>query len=145
MPEPEPPPRLDAAPRPNHLPWVILFLTFAVTALALFFFDPEKVSIFPACQFHALTGLDCPGCGGLRAVNRLLHGHLGEAFRLNPMLFVLGPLIAGWLGWYFHQRRKHPGRDVGLPKGAVYAVVAGIILFGILRNLLPWLRGVSPP
>lgn len=55
-------------------------------------FPPAASTWYPRCVFHALTGLDCPGCGGTRALHQLLHGHVAEAFALNPLLFLLIPV-----------------------------------------------------
>lgn len=57
-------------------------------AIVLYTFDPSAYPFYPRCLFHALTGLDCPGCGATRAVHALLHGRIGEAFRYNAMLFA---------------------------------------------------------
>ena len=55
----------------------------------LYTFPPTQFAFYPPCMFHKLTGLNCPGCGTTRALHQLLHGHIGAAFRLNPMLFLL--------------------------------------------------------
>ncbi|WP_162831231.1 DUF2752 domain-containing protein, partial [Amycolatopsis ruanii] len=45
------------------------------------------------CWFHALTGLDCPFCGGSRALGALLHGDVLAALSYNAFaLVVLLPL-----------------------------------------------------
>src|SRR6266853_1383676 len=71
-------------------------LTVACLLAVLYFFSPEQYSFYPRCLLHSWTGLQCPGCGSLRAAHHLLHGQIGAAFRLNP-LFVLslavGPMI----------------------------------------------------
>lgn len=65
----------------------------AVGAWVLYTFAPTAYSFYPRCVFRSLTGLECPGCGITRATHHLLHGRLDEAFRLNPMLFVLIGLV----------------------------------------------------
>ncbi|MEW5722540.1 MAG: DUF2752 domain-containing protein, partial [Thermodesulfobacteriota bacterium] len=42
----------------------------------LYLVNPAVSALYPPCPFHALTGLYCPGCGTLRGLNQLLHGHL---------------------------------------------------------------------
>ena len=68
-------------------------LSFAVVAAAgawvLYNFAPTAYGFYPPCMFRKMTGLECPGCGTTRALHHLLHGRVDEAFRLNPMLFVL--------------------------------------------------------
>jgi hypothetical protein len=63
----------------------------AIAAVALI--DPAGSPYYPKCPFRSITGLSCPGCGGLRAVHEALHGHLGAAIRLNPILAVLTPIL----------------------------------------------------
>jgi hypothetical protein len=55
-------------------------------------FDPATSRLFPPCPFRLATGLECPGCGALRACHHLLHGDAIAAFRLNPLLFVAAAL-----------------------------------------------------
>lgn len=97
----------------------------------LYFFDPAAFGFYPRCALHEITGWQCPGCGGLRAMHQLLHGHLGAAWELNPLVFILAP-AAIWLGW-------RQWRGAGLPAGVrpVYGWAAGIalLLFGVWRNL----------
>jgi len=97
---------------------------------------PQGQFFFPRCTFHEWTGLQCPGCGGLRATHELLHGHLAEAWRLNALFVASLPLIAWtalallierWTGL----RPPHPLRFRYL-----WVVALTLIFgFGLLRNL----------
>jgi hypothetical protein len=60
----------------------------------LFFFDPATASFYPPCLFKTFLGVQCPGCGSLRAAHQLLHGNFGAAWDLNPTLMIVGPLAA---------------------------------------------------
>lgn len=71
-------------------------LLLAAGVWVLYTFPPASSSFYPRCVFRQLTGLDCPGCGTTRALHALLHGRIGEAFRLNAMLFAL--MIVAILG-----------------------------------------------
>jgi len=76
-------------------PAALLLLLFSFAAiLLLFFFDPATSSFYPPCLFSTLLGMQCPGCGSLRAAHQLLHGNLREAWALNPALIIVGPLAA---------------------------------------------------
>jgi hypothetical protein len=46
----------------------------------------------PACNFHALVGIPCPGCGGTRAFAALAAGNVRRALALNP-LAAAGALV----------------------------------------------------
>ena len=66
-----------------------LLVLGAVGAWVLYTFAPTAYGFYPSCPFKLITGLECPGCGTTRALHHLLHGRVAEAFRFNPMLFVL--------------------------------------------------------
>ena len=67
----------------------------AVTAAAGVVLGTGIVSV--PCWFHALTGADCPFCGGSRALGALLHGDLAGALRFNAfaVLLLLPAAVAG--------------------------------------------------
>ncbi len=58
------------------LPSLVVAILMALAGIVLFCFDPERCGFYPICIFHQSTGLLCPGCGSLRAMHQLLHGHL---------------------------------------------------------------------
>ena len=112
------------------------FTAVAVAAVLLRVFDPATSGIFPPCPVYYLTGWYCPGCGSLRAMHQLLHGHLWAAWAMNPLTVVLMPFLAYGLASHllFEIRRR------GLPQPLLSAVwvralCAAILLFGIVRNL----------
>lgn len=113
-----------------------IIVGLAAGAAVLFCFDPARYPIYPVCPFHRLTGLDCPGCGTLRAMHQLAHGNLAAAWRLNPLAVALLP--AGcWLGlrelvWQVFGK-KWPGVVTRPFFGWALAVIA--VVFGIVRNL----------
>lgn len=49
---------------------------------------------FISCPTNKIFGFFCPGCGSQRMIHHLLHFEFYEAFRYNPLLFVLFPFIA---------------------------------------------------
>ncbi len=67
----------------------------AVTATAGALLGTGIVSI--PCWYHALTGADCPFCGGSRALGALLRGDLVGALRFNAfaVLLLLPAAVAG--------------------------------------------------
>ena len=120
--------------------WIFAGLTVAFIVVAiLFFLNPAENGFYPRCFFRMATGLDCPGCGGLRATHQLLHGHWREAFALNPLLVVALPIAA-----YFAARTflaRYARWSLPQPfRGVVWVWIAAVtvIAFGIVRNL-PWI------
>jgi hypothetical protein len=113
---------------------LLLFVALAA-AVVLYHFDPAQNGFYPRCQFYSLTGLQCPGCGGLRAVHALLHGQVAEAWRLNALLVAGLPAALTFAGWHWFERRHGPGTFRKLSLAWVWVFVAMVIVFGIVRNL----------
>src|SRR5207302_5482362 len=77
------PPRIG---QPRLGLWFWLLAGFGVVGgVILYVFDPVRFGFYPACTLYRTTGLFCPGCGSLRAMHQLLHGHLIEALRFNAL------------------------------------------------------------
>ena len=106
--------------------------------IALHFRDPHSAGSWGFCPFNAMTGLYCPGCGGLRAVNDLTNADLVGAASSNLVFVALVPLIVLWWvrwtarAWTGAAPTGVAGRRAGLAI-AVFAVV--LVVFGVLRNL----------
>lgn len=98
--------------------------------------DPYSPGFFPKCIFLQATGHWCPGCGGLRATYSLLHGDLGGAMAMNPLVPVLIlPLTLfgfGWL-WLSAAGVKLPAFDI--PRWSVFVILGVLGAFWILRNI----------
>ncbi|HKW27878.1 MAG TPA: DUF2752 domain-containing protein [Verrucomicrobiae bacterium] len=109
----------------------------------LYFFNPSTHGFYPVCEFHQLTGLNCPGCGGTRAVYHLLHGHPLRALQDNALavLFLAG--LAGRAAWFGIQ--KLLCRPVGsfLPPKILWPLLIVAVVFTVLRNL-PAFSFLSP-
>ena len=124
-------------PRQEHLLLLALLAGLAAACVVLFFFDPEQYHFYPVCVFHALTGWNCPGCGGLRATHQLLHGHVGAAWRFNPMVVLLAPAAA----WFALRElvRQTTGRLLPGSLASpvfIWTALPAFVLFGVLRNVL---------
>ncbi len=103
----------------------------------LWWFDPAK-SGTTLCMFHAITGLDCPGCGATRATHELLHGRFGAAWRYNALWVTVLPLAVYTAISELRvmaDRRPLPG---DLPRQAWFWIVAAVaaVLFFVVRNFL---------
>ncbi len=133
-----------AAPVPSRVDWrrkatpIACGCLLAGAAAVVALNDPSAPgSHFPACQFRAITGLWCPGCGLTRGFHQLFNGHVGAAMSYNlfvPVVLVF--VVAKWWSW----TRTAWGRPgIGVPvavqrhAGVVVAVV--LVVYGVLRNL----------
>jgi hypothetical protein len=116
---------------------VALEVVFGLVVIAiLYFVDPSGPSLYPACPFHALTGLHCPLCGSTRALHQFLHGHIGAAVSLNAAVVLGAPLVVSWYLWIgVRQWRNLPAPSMRQRSRLVWALLAMLALFGIARNL----------
>ena len=73
---------------------IIAGLTILPCMVYLWARDPSEQGLTPPCLFFTLTGLQCPGCGTLRALHQLFNGNISAAFWLNPLIFLSAPFIA---------------------------------------------------
>ncbi len=46
------------------------------------------------CPIKLFFGFPCPGCGMTRATFALMHGHVLEALRLHPLVWLITPLVS---------------------------------------------------
>jgi len=103
-----------------------------VGAWILYTYPPGAHSFYPRCVFHAVTGLECPGCGSTRALHHLLHGRVAEAFRYNPMIFAV--MLAGVVAMPSLARGTTPA-FLMKPWFAWTALVV-VVGWGVLRNVM---------
>lgn len=97
-------------------------------------FDPFRQHI-PLCLLNHLTGIECPGCGAIRAVHSLLAGDLLLALRSNALIIAAIPLTAAGLAVWTVRRVRGLATTL-MPSNTVMTVVAVIaLLFMLLRNL----------
>jgi hypothetical protein len=112
----------------------------AAATVALRFRDPHDSGSWGYCPWKLLTGLDCPGCGSLRAVNDLTHGDVAAAASSNLLFVVAVPIaVVLWLLWV---RRSWSGtaprRLTKRTTNVLWtASLVVAVAFTVLRNT-PW-------
>jgi len=130
-----PPPIATTGSRVRIFYWSLAACGAIGAALVLYFFAPEQHGFYPRCLFHAVTGLQCPGCGGLRAAHRLLHGDVAGAWRFNPLVIIAIPLVGAWsIAWLLPLIRGLPQPRFLKQSTWGWAIAAVAILFAIARN-----------
>lgn len=119
-------------------------LAVATTALALR--DPHVPGSWGGCPFLMLTGVPCPVCGGLRAVNDLTRGDLVAALSSNAFVVLAIPVAAAvWAVWLARRVRGRGDEWPPLARPAVaWALVAALLVFGVVRVATPWGAVLAP-
>jgi hypothetical protein len=137
------PQKKSAPPSPVIFAGIVLIATAVGMGAMVFFFNPSTHGFYPICLFHALTGLNCPGCGMTRALYAVLHGNLRLALKDNA-LFVLSCvalIMAG--GRFLWQKANKRPVVFNLPSKFLWLVLAAAIVFAVIRNL-PGFEWLSP-
>ncbi|MEU6251738.1 DUF2752 domain-containing protein [Streptomyces sp. NPDC047043] len=97
--------------------------------------DPNQPGHYPVCPLYRLTGIYCPGCGGLRSAHSFIHGDLLAALQDNALAVVgyLGFAVL-WTVWVVRAAR---GRRLRIELGPVHLWTLGTLLlvFTVVRNL----------
>ncbi|MCL8250305.1 DUF2752 domain-containing protein [Aeromicrobium fastidiosum] len=107
--------------------------------------DPHDSGTYGFCPFQRLTGLPCPGCGGLRAVNDLTRGDVVGALGSNAVAVVMvAAAVVLWCVWVVRRvRGDHTAQLVAVGTRGGLAVLAGLVVFGVLR-VTPWGSWLAP-
>lgn len=98
----------------------------------------------PPCAIYTLTGIYCPGCGGTRATEALLHGHVLHSLWYHPLVLYTAVMFVGFMGTQT-LARLHVGRIKGWKFHNWYLWVAlGIIIVNwIMKNILLFGFGIT--
>ncbi|MER0445072.1 DUF2752 domain-containing protein [Streptomyces sp. Edi4] len=139
QPNPAPsPPRPGRPPGAAPRALLVPLATLAAVASAFAYVglvDPNEPGHYPVCPLYGLTGLYCPGCGGLRSAHDVVTGHLAAALGANA-LAVAGYLLFAvcWVLWAVRSARGRPLR-IELSDRQWWLVGVVVVIFSVVRNL----------
>lgn len=122
--------------------WILRFLSLVIPVIGLYYyyqFFGSNNNVGVICTFYKETGWLCPGCGGQRALQALLHGNVLEALQYNGMIIIYFPLLAFMciaLVEVYIVKNSGFLAKYALPNWFAYFFIAAILIFFVLRNLL---------
>lgn len=88
------------------------------------------------CQFLTLTGCPCFSCGMTRAMTALLHGRLLEAFKFNPLSWLLAIVVFFRLYQRLSESIFKYYPDFRKPRLIWGGALSLALLYGLLRIVL---------
>lgn len=144
-PYPAPPAAPDLAPRAVARRLLVPAAVLGTVAAAFAYVgsvDPNQPGHYPLCPLLGLTGVLCPGCGGLRSAHAFINGDLGTALGANAVAVVGYVVFAvGWVAWALASARGRPWR-LNLSAAHLWAIGTVLVVFSVVRNLPfgSWLR-----
>ena len=102
----------------------------------LYYNRPEE-NVWIVCLIRETTGYYCPGCGAGRACYHILHGQFYQAFRYNPLLFLLLPWLTLYLVLCMVQWAisGHERISQHIPYWIPYVLLAIVFIYGVARNI----------
>jgi hypothetical protein len=122
---------------------VVLGATAIGIGATVFFFNPGTHNFYPVCVFHALTGLNCPGCGMTRALYALLHGNVRLALKDNALFMLTLAALAVWTARFAVLKMRNQPAALKMPPKLLWTFLVAAFLFAALRNL-PGFEWLSP-
>ena len=123
---------------------LVILGALAVGIPCLYLFLSGRDLTLSVCLFRLLFGIYCPGCGGTRSVNALLHGHLLESLWYHPLVLYCAVLylcfMVTWTAAKFHVFGL--SRGIRFRSGYLYGML--VIVGGnfILKNILKFYFGI---
>jgi magnesium-transporting ATPase (P-type) len=107
----------------------------AATVVMLFFLIKFLIwkDVF-TCPFNNITGLYCPGCGGIRCLRHLLQGDARAALESNSLLVISFTSILFMIA-LFLKNKKRMDLSKCLNINYLILVLLLISVFTIVRNI----------
>ncbi|MEW1634985.1 DUF2752 domain-containing protein [Streptomyces sp. NPDC093801] len=134
---PAPVPGAVRASRARRLAAPVLTLAGIVAAFAYVgAVDPNEPGHYPVCPLFRLTGVLCPGCGGLRSAHAFARGDLVTALGDNAAAVVAYLVFAGFTAlWLVRAFRGGPVPRIVLRPAWWWALGSLLLAFTVVRNL----------
>ena len=116
---------------------IIIYIGLLLIFIAYYIIN-KKTGFYIPCIFHEITGLDCPGCGITRCLFYLINLNIIDAFKVNPLVFILLPFIIAYFIYqsYLYVYNKKDQILVKIPNYIMYTLLFITIVYGIIRNII---------
>lgn len=106
----------------------------AISGLFIYYFFNAIYHFSIPCPIKTITGYYCPGCGITRLLFSLIKLDFYQAFRYNPLVFILIILTIIYfiLKIFLKMIWK---KDLIISQWIYYILIVILIFYGILRNI----------
>ena len=117
---------------------VSILIAISIAVGYYIFFHTYHIGI--ACPIHELFHVDCPGCGLSRMIFSIMELNFYQAFRYNPLMFILFPfiivfIIDALIAFIYNRETKVVGKIPIFVWVLLFVLAIG---FGIIRNIEPF-------
>lgn len=125
----------------------MLIVAAAAFAAAVYFFTAKllkadwMLSVRP-CAIKELTGLYCPGCGGMRALKALLSGRIIKSIEYHPLVVYAVAFLGSFTLSNLLRYATH-GRIKGIRYRDIYLYIAlGLLALNFVLKNIPALQNI---
>lgn len=121
-----------------------LFVLAAAAVPLMFFFLSGEHLTGGFCVFRVFLGMYCPGCGGTRAVDALIHGHLLKSLWYHPLVpYCVILYLSFMVSWTAAKFQIFDiKRGMRFRAGYLYGMLGIIVLNFLIKNLLKFCFGI---
>ena len=86
---------------------LFFFVTILLGLVFFVFLFMDQIPTPIGCPFKTITGIPCPGCGGIRAVQSLFKGEIWIALYTNPLSCIFCLFCTTLPFWSFYDCYKN--------------------------------------
>ena len=119
----------------------IKLLIYIIIIYLIYTYLYYNYSIKIPCLFHEMSNLYCPGCGITRMIISICKLDFYQAFRYNPLLFILMPFFVIYGIIYYINWLNDKKTIINKKVWNILLII--IILYMILRNI-PYFSFLAP-
>lgn len=127
-----------------YLGLVLLGVAVVMVPVMRQYILPMLEKLPSGCILYLFLGVYCPGCGGTRAVNALLHGHIFRSLWYHPLIVYCVVLYLGYMITWTFARFRLFGLKKGMKfrAGYLYGMLAVVAVNFVLKNVLKFCFGI---
>jgi len=115
-------------------------LFIIIPLLIIYLLIGHKYHMYIPCPIHFITGFYCPGCGVTRMLLSLIKLDFYQAFRYNPLLFIMFPFfIFFYIESLIAEINNKKALYNKVPNYIYIIIIVILVMYGILRNIFPFL------
>ena len=130
--------------RTERVCYRILTLVYMLVMLAIAYVQCFHIELHSVseCYMYRMTGYYCPGCGGTRAVQALLHMELLRSLRCHPVVLPgVVMSIMFWIGMTCERIVRPNIKRFKLRKIYFYVVLGIVMIQWMVKNVLLYAVG----
>ena len=122
----------------------LVILAAGCAGIALYFGVILDRFEMPPCVLSTYLRIYCPGCGGTRAVDALLHGHVLESVWYHPIVMYTVVIFGGFMLTQSLERlRVRHIKGMKYHDWHLYGALVVLVCNFLVKNLLRWVWGIT--